>query len=345
MLKPGISHEIDPLTRLAIKHGTDKWGSHFYTPVYHELFSEFCDRPLRLLEIGVGGNSIKTLGGNSLAMWADYFPNGQITGIDNVEKRLDLNQRVKIFHGSQEDLPFLERVCAERGPFDIVIDDGSHIPKHVVISFNAIFPYVVDGGIYVIEDVQTAFWPDFGGSILHGGDTLKLGRTVIECLNHAEIASVDQSHSFPFYAKEIRAFRAFHNLLVIEKGDNSEPSSRAYDPNNPYAVNAIRTIEEQLEDAPTAEGLANLSSVYALGGNLVKAQEAADRALSLWPKSVAALFYAYVAASRRGDLPATIDYLERLLKIEPDNVFFQQELDRLAPDRRSSRIVVSNLAT
>jgi hypothetical protein len=47
--------QLDPLTQLAIKHGTDKWGPHFYTPVYHKLFAHLRERPLRLLEIGVGG--------------------------------------------------------------------------------------------------------------------------------------------------------------------------------------------------------------------------------------------------------------------------------------------------
>jgi tetratricopeptide (TPR) repeat protein len=333
MLKPETSPEIDPLTRLAIMHGTDKWGPHFYTPVYHELFSKFRDHPVRLLEIGVGGYGIKTLGGGSLTMWADYFPNGQITGIDNAEKRLDLNPRVKVSRGSQEDLVFLQQICAERGPFDIVIDDGSHVPKHIVVSFNAIFPSLADGGIYVIEDVQTAFWPNFGGSILHGGDTLKLARTVIECLNHAEIAIVDQSHSFPLYAKEIRAFHAFHNLLVIEKGHNGEPSNFAYDLNNPYAGKAIKAIEQQLEGEPTADGLANLSNLYLCGGNLVRAREVADRALSLWPGNVAALMAAYTAAARQDDLPAAIGYLERFLKIEPDNVSFQQALEQIRAQR------------
>ena len=77
-----INYEIDPLTRLAIKHGTDKWGPRFYSPLYHKLFSQLRDRPIRLLEIGVGGEELKTVGGASLAMWADYFSSGQITGID-----------------------------------------------------------------------------------------------------------------------------------------------------------------------------------------------------------------------------------------------------------------------
>jgi cephalosporin hydroxylase len=151
--------EIDPLTQLAIKYGTDKWGPHFYTPVYHELFSKLRPHPIHLLEIGVGGYGVKTLGGSSLAMWAEYFPTGQITGVDNAEKHLDLNPRVTLYRGSQEDPEFLRRVCAEQGPFDIIIDDGSHLPKHVMMSFHALFPALNDGGIYVIEDIQTAFWP------------------------------------------------------------------------------------------------------------------------------------------------------------------------------------------
>jgi hypothetical protein len=326
MSKRETSHEIDPLTRLAIKHGTDKWGPHFYTPVYHELFSKFRDRPIRLLEIGVGGYDVKILGGASLAMWADYFSNGQITGIDSAEKRLDLNPRVKLFRGSQEDPAFLKQVCSERGPFNIVIDDGSHVPEHVVLSFDLLFSSLAGGGMYVIEDVQTAFWPNFGGSIPDGGVTVKLARTVIGCLNHAEIAIADPYHSFPLYAKEIKALRAFHNLLVIEKGDNGEPSNFAYDLNNPYAAVAVKTIEQQLESEPTAEGLANLSDLYVTGGNLIRAKEVADRALSLWPRSASAIMAAYTVADRRGDLPATIDYLKRILEVEPSNAPLQKAL-------------------
>lgn len=318
---------VDPLTRLAIRHGTDKWGPHFYTPSYHELFSELRDRPIRLLEIGVGGYDLKTIGGASLAMWADYFPGGHITGIDIAEKRLALNPRIKIFQGSQNDPTFLKKVCDERGPFDIIIDDGSHIPKHVVTSFHLLFPSLVNGGLYVIEDVQTAFWPRFGGSILHGGDTVKFARTLIECLNHAEIAIVEQSHSFPPFAKQIKSFRAFHNLFVIDKGENCEPSNFAYDLNNPSAADAVKIIELELERTPTAEGMANLADVYLKGGNLLRAKEIADRALAQWPANVSALMAAYDVAKRRKDNSAKIDCLERILQIEPENAALRRAVE------------------
>jgi hypothetical protein len=319
---------IDPLTRLAVKYGTDKWGPRFYTPLYHELFFRLRDRPIRLLEIGVGGYDLKTAGGASLAMWADYFPNGQITGIDIAEKRLTLDPRVKLFRGSQADAAFLQAVRDERGPFDIIIDDGSHLPKHVVTSFHNLFPSLVDGGMYVIEDVQTTFWPQFGGSILHGGDTLKLAWTIMECLNHAEIAVAGRSHSLPPFASQIKAFRAFHNIFVIDKGGNYEPSNFAYDLNSPDAANAAKIIEEELERAPTAEGMANLVDLYLIGGNQIRAMEIAQRALSLWPENVSVLMAAYNAATRRKDAPARIDCLERILQIEPDNAVIRQGVEQ-----------------
>lgn len=325
--------DLDPLTRLAIKYGTDKWGLHFYTPIYHRFFHPFRNRPIRLLEIGVGGYSLKFAGGGSLAMWADYFARGEITGIDILDKRLNLGPRVKVFQGSQEDPVFLKKVCDDRGPFDIIVDDGSHIPQQVVTSFNALFPSLVTGGLYAIEDIQTTFWPDFGGSIQNGGETLNLARTVMECLNRAELILVDRSHSLPPFAREIKSFHAFHNLFVIEKGDNSEPSIGDYDLENRHAVNAIRNLEEELEREPTAEGLANLAQVYLSGGNLEKARKAVERAITLSPANAIALTLAYAIARQARDWQATVDYLNRILQIEPDNRTIRRELEQIRAEQ------------
>jgi tetratricopeptide (TPR) repeat protein len=329
-----INDDIDPLTRLAVKHGTDKWGPHFYTPLYHELFSRLRDRPIRLLEIGIGGYDFKTVGGASLAMWADYFTNGQVTGIDISEKRLTLNPRIKLLQGSQNDPAFLKYVCDERVPFDIIIDDGSHNPKDVVASFQTLFPFLADGGSYLIEDMQTTFWPLHGGSISRDGATMKLARTIVECLNHAEISIVDRSYSFPPFVRQIKALRAFHNVLVIDKGDNSEPSNFDYDFNNPYASKAARIIEQELARAPTAEGMAGLINLYVTGGDLVKAKEIADRAVSRWPANSAVLAAAYGVARQQKDPSAKIQYLERILQIEPDNAALQRELVKTRAQRK-----------
>jgi hypothetical protein len=160
-----MTHTLDPLSRLAILNGTDKFGFHDYTPNYHALFTPWRDKPVRVLEIGVGGYGDEDRGGQSLATWRDYFPQGQITGLDLQKKRLDFGPRVRIVQGSQVDPDVLARTVAEQGPFDIIIDDGSHRNEHVVESFRLLWPTLVPGGIYVAEDVQTAFMPRFGGSI------------------------------------------------------------------------------------------------------------------------------------------------------------------------------------
>ena len=33
----------------------------------------------------------------------------------------------------------------------IIIDDGSHISKHIISSFNYLYPYLNDNGFYIVE--------------------------------------------------------------------------------------------------------------------------------------------------------------------------------------------------
>jgi len=324
--------EIDPLTRLAIKHGTDKWGLHFYTPVYHGLFAHLRERPVRLLEIGIGGSYYRSVGGASLAMWAEYFPNGRIVGIDIEEKRLASVPRVTLLKGSQADTEFLVRTSAQYGPFDIVIDDGSHVPSDVVTSFLALFTRMAGGGWYVIEDVQTCFWPRFGGSLIDGGATMALVRSLLEDLNHAEIKTQDPARKFSDTAPCIRAIHAFHNIFAFEKGDNGEPSNADYRLDNPHAAHALKTIEQELEREPTPEGIANLAGVFAGGGDLAKAQSLLERGLEKWPDHVTLLATACEVANFRGDRGQSADFLARLVDIEPDNGTLARMLARARSD-------------
>lgn len=155
----------DDLTRLAILHGTDKFGYHDYTPNYYALFRRFRDKPIRFLEIGVGGYGAADRGGESLAVWRDFFPAARVTGIDIQKKSLDLGPRVRILEGSQVDPEFLAGIERSEGPFDLIVDDGSHRNDHVLESFRLLFPGLREGGIYVVEDTQTAFYPNRGGSL------------------------------------------------------------------------------------------------------------------------------------------------------------------------------------
>jgi len=327
--------DVDPLTRIALRHGTDKWGAHFYTPVYHRLFAHLRDKPVRLLEIGIGGYEFARLGGASLAMWADYFPHGQILGIDLFAKTLDLGPRVAVRQGSQDDAAFLRRMSAEHGPFDIVVDDGSHVPAHVVASFQVLFPLLADGGLYVIEDVQTTFWPNFGGSIADGGATMQLARRILEQLNYAEIQVVQPERQVPDPVKSIRALHAWHNVIAVEKGDNTEPSNFAFRFDNVHAARALRTIREELARAPTPAGYANLIDMHLRARSLREAWNLLEEALAKWPDEPIVLYAAYSASMQSGNRALELEFLRRLAAAEPDNAAAQALLRKTEAEAAS----------
>jgi hypothetical protein len=134
----------------------NKW--HHYIPIYDRYFSVFRNKPIRFLEIGVSK-------GGSLAMWRKYFgEDAVIYGID-IDKtcaRFDgIAGRVRI--GSQDDPAFLRAVVEEMGGVDVILDDGSHHMDHIRTSFRFLFPQLNDGGIYMIEDLHTAYWKKYGG--------------------------------------------------------------------------------------------------------------------------------------------------------------------------------------
>lgn len=310
---------IDPLTRLAIRHGTDKWGGHFYTPVYEELFRHRRDEPVRLLEIGVGGYGYRRAGGASLAMWAEYFAFGEIVGVDIHRKMLDLGPRVKVLQGSQNDPAFLRVLGAEHGPFDIIIDDGSHIPNDVVVSFLGLFPALREGGLYVVEDVQTAFWPTFGGDPRTGAGTMQLASAILLGLNHTEIAVADPSQKVLATAREIRSLRAYHNLLVIEKGDNTEPSNHGFDADNPHAMNARAMIEAEMSRAPTAGGRAQLALLHELAGRLDLALQEIEAALVSWPHDMMLLTNGIRVAKQAQDLARLRAFVAAARTVSPED--------------------------
>jgi hypothetical protein len=143
-----------------------------YCRHYEELFGDLRDEPINLIEIGVAG-------GGSLEMWLRYFARARIIGIDiNPTCSRYARGRAEVRIGSQDDEQFLRSVAADSPP-TIVVDDGSHIAAHIIKTFEVLFPLLVPGGFYVIEDVSFHFHrkdnqilpnpphPDFPSEALH----------------------------------------------------------------------------------------------------------------------------------------------------------------------------------
>jgi hypothetical protein len=214
------------LTRLALQFKTDKWGNHRYTQHYHRHLKHLRNKPINLLEIGIGGYAREGKGGNSLRMWKHYFPQGEIYGLDIMDKSFLERPRIHVYQGDQSDPELLRRIADEMGRVDVVIDDGSHRPEHVKASFKVLFPLLADDGIYAVEDTQTSYWPEFGGAEDPKATTTSMAmlKDLCDGLNYEEF--VVEPYEPSYTDTHVKAVHFYHNLVIVEKGVNAEGTNK-----------------------------------------------------------------------------------------------------------------------
>ncbi|HUU87504.1 MAG TPA: class I SAM-dependent methyltransferase, partial [Candidatus Glassbacteria bacterium] len=99
---------------------------------------------------------IGVFNGASMKIWRDYFVNSQIFGIDYVDKSEYDAERIKTIIADQANREQLTKVFQDLPEMDIIIDDGGHTMEQQQVSLGILFPYLKDGGIYVIEDLGTS---------------------------------------------------------------------------------------------------------------------------------------------------------------------------------------------
>jgi hypothetical protein len=193
------------LTALALVYWSDKAGHHHYTEHYPTHLGHLRRRPMRLLEIGIGGFESATWGGASLRMWRDYFRQGQIHGLDIHEKQI-IEPRIHVHRGDQSDAQFMRDLGREQGPFDVIIDDGSHISSHIRTSFQALFDdHLNAGGYYVIEDLDYAYSSTSDEAEPGSPDTsVALVKSLVDVVN------LDPSR--------VSALHLYQHIAFIEKG-------------------------------------------------------------------------------------------------------------------------------
>lgn len=150
------------LDDLAKKYGSDKAsGDNTYMGLYWEYFKRqgFTRENVRhVLEIG-------TNKGASLRMWAEFFPNARICGLD-ITREYEIPELLNHEHihtfivdqsNSKElfDYAIAEQFLCNPDGFDIIIDDGSHDQTYQQVSWGVLFGFLKPGGLYIIEDIIT----------------------------------------------------------------------------------------------------------------------------------------------------------------------------------------------
>lgn len=216
------------LDGLALKAGTDKSSAfHNYTKVYAKYFDTLRDEKLKFLEIGI-------FHGNSVKLWESYFVNSELHFID-IDPKMDRYQSKSSqyhFIDQANGVAMKNFVKSVGGNFDIIIDDGGHTMEQQIVSFKALFPAVNSGGLYIIEDVCTSYWQEYGGggkigAPAPGSNTcIEFLKGLIDDLNYASgvnmCADFDKvkpklKGTLKYYQKHIESIHFYPSLCVIIK--------------------------------------------------------------------------------------------------------------------------------
>lgn len=202
---------------------SDKLNHHGYHRIYPWFLGHFINKPVNLLEIGIHQT-------DSIKLWRSYFNEVSIYGIDINPKEFD-DPSVKIFQVDQsKESQLTEFVNTVNVEFDIIIDDGSHVPDHQKLTLKKLWNLLKPGGVYIIEDIETTYW---GKSEIYGykfnsnkSKVMKSFRNCISFINreflskeNAEKIELDDLSSV-FHDVEMLSF-GYNSIILVKKDVSS----------------------------------------------------------------------------------------------------------------------------
>ena len=187
----------------------NKWWHYF--EVYHTFFQKYIGSDVRILEIGV-------YKGGSLQMWKDYFcEKATVVGMDIDTRCKEYEEEnIHICIGSQADRDFLVQVSEQWGPFDIVLDDGSHVVDHQILTFETLFPLLKENGVFLCEDCHSSYSARYGGEYGKKDTFIEYSKDFADCVN-SQFVNLDKLNDLPFYADYIKACHYYDSIVVVEK--------------------------------------------------------------------------------------------------------------------------------
>lgn len=170
------------LAQLYAKHEgkvSDKWS--LYLAEYDRVFQKYLGKPIRLLELGIQN-------GGSLEIWSKYFPRAErLVGCDINPECARLNyedSRVVVVVGDANSDRVQAQIIGFASVFDVIIDDASHRSSDIVKSFARYFPYLADGGVFVVEDLHCSYWQEFEGGLFDPFSAITFFKRLADVVNY-----------------------------------------------------------------------------------------------------------------------------------------------------------------
>jgi len=186
-----------------------KWVHYF--PIYERHFASFRNKSITFLEVGVHS-------GGSLQMWQRYFgPFARIVGID-IDPQCAEHESPGIFVriGDQSDPQFLQELIDEFGIPDVILDDGSHMMAHMRSTFDFFYPRMHKNAVYMVEDMHTAYWSEFGGGVDNPESFMNFAKDCADRLNWSH----SRGTVAPDYiGKQTLCVSFYDSIVAFEKGD------------------------------------------------------------------------------------------------------------------------------
>ncbi len=169
------SYNDESLDGLFHYYGSDKANifkknndqGHGFSRFYTKKFDHLKNKKVKILEIG-------SFAGASAAAFSKYFNNASIYCFDiNISKFIYSSKKIQVYgldiKNKNELDKTLKRISIESKSnlFDIIIDDGSHYLKDILLGLKFLFKHLNQGGIYVIEDFKHPNYYKYNKDIDH----------------------------------------------------------------------------------------------------------------------------------------------------------------------------------
>jgi len=137
---------------------TDKNTTHSYLDFYEKLLYSKKETAQNVLEIGIQS-------GGSIKLWADYFTNATVYGLDimdinDVWDRIKNNSKIILYTSidAYDEKFFNMNLLNKNIKFDMILDDGPHTLESMQIYVSRYSQLLSDDGILILEDVQDWNW-------------------------------------------------------------------------------------------------------------------------------------------------------------------------------------------
>jgi hypothetical protein len=191
-----------------------------YFDIYDRHFARFRGREIVMLEIGI-------YHGGSLGMWKSYFgPQARLVGVDINPRALKFaDDQVTVIIGDQSDRTFLRDLRKRYPKIDILLDDGGHSMMQQIVSFEELFDAVVEDGVYMIEDVHTSYWPEYGGGLRAEGSFLEYTKKLVDQLNAWHVREWPAGEKSAF-ARSAWSLTWYDSVVAIEKRPKAPPEAK-----------------------------------------------------------------------------------------------------------------------